>query len=187
MRRLAIVVVAASLAVPGSAWADGGRFRDPDEQPFCETSDPCPDDDYIDFDKVTYGHGPTERVLRHGVHTRKGWKTKDMGGAHGVTIYFVFDTDGDPEGERTLRMRRKDGELRGRMFRGKHLSKKVGGRLHVWRPDRRSIKVRFPVRLLGEDVDSYRWRAGWYQRGVACPGSCHTDSAPHNGWFEHNL
>ncbi len=181
------MVLAAAMLAPGTAGADGGRFRDADEQPFCESPDPCPDTDYIDFDRVTFGHGPKARVLQHGIRTRERWKTKDMGGRHGVTIYLELDVDGDRASERLLRMRRKDGELWARMFRGKDYRKEIGPALRVWRPDRRSIKVRFPLRLLGDGVDRYRWRAGWTQRGVACPGSCHTDFAPRRGWFEHRL
>ena len=187
MRTAVVTLVAALLALPAPAAADGGRFRDPDEKPFCESPDPCPDTDYIDFDRVSYGHGRTAGLLRHGVHTRERFKTKDMGGRHGVTIYFLFETDGDERGERMLRVRRKDGKLSGRMFRGKYFFKKVGGRVRVWRPDRRSLKVRFPLRLLGDDLERYRWSASWYNRRIACPGSCHSDYAPHNGWFTHRL
>lgn len=187
MNKLGLVVLAAVLLVPGYARADGGRFRDPDEQPFCESPDPCPDTDYIDFRKVTYGHGRNDRLLRHGIHTRERWKTRDMGGRHGVTIYLEIDVDGDRAAERMVRMRRKDGELWARMFRGKRFREKVGAELRVWRPNRRSIKVRFPLRLLGHDLERYRWSAGWHNRAVACTGSCHTDSAPHRGWYEHRL
>jgi hypothetical protein len=187
VKKLGSILVAAALLVPTQALADGGRFRDPDEQPFCETPDPCPDTDYIDFRKVTYGHGRSAGILRHGIVTRERWKTKDMGGPHGVTIYLELDVDGDRTAERMLRMRRKDGELRARMFRGKHLRKAIGGSLRVWRPNQRSIKVRFPLRLLGDDLDRYRWSAGWYNRNVGCAGSCHTDYAPHRGRFEHRL
>lgn len=187
MRRLASVMLCAALLVPGAAWADGDRFRDPDEQPFCESPDPCPDSDYIDFDRASHGHGPTDRVLQHGLHTRERWKTKDMGGRHGVTIYFDFDVNDNKSPDRRLRIRRKDGELLAQMYRGKYFRKKIGEPVRAWRPDRRSIKVRFRVRLLGDDVDGYRWRASWYNRALACPGSCHSDSAPHRGWFEHTL
>lgn len=187
MRRLALVVLASSLLVPGSAWADGGRFRDPDEQPFCESPDPCPDTDYIDFDRVTFGHGRTHRELRHGLHTRERWKTRDMGGRHGVTIYFDFDTNDNRSPDRRLRVRRKHGELLAQMYRGKYFRKKLGGPLRVWRPDRRSIKIRFPVRLLGKGLEDYGWQAGWYNRRLNCPGSCHSDYAPRRGWFEHTL
>lgn len=187
MRKLALVALAALLLAPGLAQADGGRFRDPDEQPFCEGPGSCTDTDYLDFSRATFGHGRTARVLQHGLKTRERWKTKDMGGRHGVTISFDFDTDGDRGVERRLRVRRKNGELRARMFRGRYLRKRVGGDLGVWRPDRRSIKARFPRRLLGDDLDRYRWRAGWHQRGVACPGSCHTDYVPDRGWYEHRL
>jgi hypothetical protein len=104
-----------------------------------------------------------------------------------VTIHISFDTDGDRRAERAVKMRRKDGELWAHVFRGKHLRKKVGDPLRVWRPNRRSIKVELPVRLLGDDLDRYRWRAGWGNRALACAGSCHTDYAPHRGWFEHRL
>lgn len=187
MKKLGLVVLASLLVFPGHALADGGGFRDPDEQPFCESPGPCPDSDYIDFRRATYGHGRKAGVVRHGLHTREPWKTKDMGGPHGVTIYLELDVDGDRAAERMVRMRRKDGELWARMFRGKHHRKRIGGGLRVWRPNRRSIKVRFPLRLLGDDLDRYRWRAGWYNRELGCAGSCHSDYAPHRGWFEHRL
>ncbi|HEX2296871.1 MAG TPA: hypothetical protein VHN37_16380 [Actinomycetota bacterium] len=76
---------------------------------------------------------------------------------------------------------------RGRMFRGKFKDIKVHGRVGAWRPDRKTLKVSFSVASLGDDVDRYRWQAGWYKRSVYCPGSCHEDHAPHQGWFEHRL
>lgn len=183
MRRL-VLFAAAALLAPVPALADGATFRDGDEQPFCEEPGDCPDNDYMDFRRVTSGHGGG---LRHGLRTMKRWKTKELGGPHGVTIYVDFDVDGDRRVEREVRVRRKHGELQARMFRGRYLRKEVEGRLVAWRPDRRSLKVRFPAGLLGDDVESYRWRVFWAQRDLACTGSCHTDSAPDQGWYEHTL
>lgn len=181
-----LAALALLVGAPAPAAADGGAFKDPDEKPFCEAPDPCPDTDYMDFRRVTFGHGDRPRVLRHGIETRKRWKTKELGGRNGVTIYFQLNTDDDARAERVLRVRRKDGELWGRVFRGKYYRKEVG-RAHVWRPDRRSLKVRFHRRLLGEGVARYRWSVHWSNRDTACPGSCHVDFAPHRGWYEHRL
>lgn len=185
VKRIALLT-AALLAAATPALAGGGAFRDGDEQPFCETGD-CDDTDYMDFRRLTFGHGRSESVVRHGIRTLKRWKTKELGGRHGVTIHVHLDTDGDERVERSLRIRRKHGSLWAGMFRGKHLRKSVGGRIRVWRPDRRSVKVRFPVRMLGDEVRRYRWRVWWAQRALACPGSCSTDSAPDRGWYEHRL
>lgn len=186
VRKLA-AVAAAFLLTPVPAPADGGAFRDGDEQPFCESPGDCPDDDYIDFRRVTFGHGRRPALVRHGIRTMKRWKTKDLGGPHGVTFFFHLDTDGDRGVERALRVRRKNGHLWGGMFRGKHLRRHVRGRVEVWRPDRRSLEVRFPVRMLGDDVERYRWQVSWAQRQIGCPGSCHSDHAPGRGWYEHRL
>jgi hypothetical protein len=188
MRKLVTPAVAALLLLPASAAADGGAFRDPDEQPFCENpDDPCPDGDFMDFRRLTFGHERPARALRHGIETSKRWKTKRLGGKHGVSIYVDFNTDDDRHMERGLEIRRKDGELWAGMFRGKYHRKRVPGRVRVWRPDRRSVKVRFPKRLLGDDVDGYRWVVWRARRGVYCPGSCHTDFAPNRGTYEHRL
>ena len=187
VKRLALVVAALLLA-PVAALADGDAFHDGDEQPFCEDPNAeCPDDDYMDFRRATFGHGKTRSVVRHGVRTMKRWKTKDLGGRHGVTIYVHLNTDDDGRVERSLRIRRKHGELRGRMFRGKYFDKRVHGSVRVWRPDGRSIKVVFRVRMLGDDVDAYRWGVSWARRGIGCLGSCHSDHAPDEGWYRHRL
>ena len=185
--RPALLAIALVLCLPASAVADGGAFKDPDEQPFCESPDPCPDTDYMDFRRATFGHADRPRMLRHGIETRKRWKTRDLGGRHGVTIYFELNTDDDRRAERSLRVRRKKGELWARIFRGRYHRKRVRGPVRVWRPDRRSLKVRFHARLLGDDIDRYRWAVFWSNRDVYCPGSCHQDFAPHRGWYEHRL
>ena len=187
MRKQAMLLALIVVLLPSSASADGATFRDPDEQPFCESTGPCPDTDYMDFRRLTQGHGRTPRVLRHGIRTLERWKTKRLGGRHGTTIAIDFNTDDDGGTERGIRIRRKDGELTARMFRGKYLRKPVDGRIAVWRPDRRSVKVRFHARVLGAGVDEYRWRVYWWDRGVGCTGSCSTDFAPGRGWFEHVL
>lgn len=183
--RPALLAIALVLCLPAPAGANGGGSRDPDEQPFCESGD-CPDTDYMDFRRASFGHADGRR-LQHGIATRERWKTKELGGRHGVTIYFDFSTDDDARIERLLRVRRWNGELRGRMFRGKYHRKRVPGAIRVWRPDRRSVKVRFPARLLGDGVEQYGWRVHWSNRRVACAGSCHTDFAPNRGWYEHRL
>lgn len=185
MKKLAPLIVAL-LVSAAPALADGGAFRDGDEQPFCETGG-CGDSDYMDFRRLTFGHGRNESVVRHGVRTIERWKTKVLGGRHGVTIHVHLNTDDDWRAERSLRIRRKHGELWAGMFRGKYLRKRVAGRVRVWRPDRRSVKVRFDVRMLGDDLERYRWNVSWAQRDIACPGSCSTDTAPDRGWFEHRL
>lgn len=183
-----MLLVAAALVLPVvPAAADSGTFRDPEEQPFCESPDPCPDDDYMDFRRLTFGHGDSGRTLRHGFYTEKRWKTRRLGGRHGTTIDITFNTDRDQRGERSIEIRRKDGELQARMFRGRYLLKPIPGDIRVWRPDRRSVKVAFAPRLLGERVRRYRWYVVWYDRGLACPGSCGNDFAPNKGWYEHRL
>ena len=187
MKRAALLLVLALGLAPVPAAADGDAFRDPDEQPFCESPGPCPDGDYMDFRRVAHGHGKAPGTLRHGIETRLRWRTKTLGGRHGTTIAIDFDTDGDRGVERQLRIRRKAGELVARMLRGKFQDKEVPGRVEVWRPDHRSVKVRFRAGLLGADVAEYRWRAHWWDRGLACPGSCHTDYAPNKGWYGHEF
>lgn len=187
MRKLGILAVAALLSFPAPAAADGGAFRDPDEQPFCEGGDPCPDGDFIDFRRLTFGHERPARALRHGIETRKRWKTKWLGGRHGVSIYIDFNTDDDRRMERGLEIRRKDGKLWAGMFRGRYHRKRVPGRVRVWRPDRRSVKVRFGKGLLRDELDGYRWTVWWANRDVVCPGSCSIDHAPNRGRYEHRL
>lgn len=186
MRKLGAFALATLLLLPGSAAADGGAFRDPDEHPFCE-SGPCPDRDYMDFRRLTFGHGRKAGTVRHGIETRKRWKTKWLGGRHGISFYVELNTDDDRRFERQLRIRRKNGELWAAVFRGKYHRKRVPGHVRVWRPGRRSVKVRFATRLLGDDVDRYRWYVWWANRDVVCPGSCSEDHAPDRGAYEHRL
>lgn len=187
MNRAVAVVVAALLMVPVHAHADQGSLRDPDEKPECEMQDPCDDTDYMDFRRVSFGHGETSHRIRHGLETRKPWKAKRLGGRFGTTLAFEFNLDGDRRPERQLRIRRREGKLRAAVFRGERWRKRVRGWVHVWRPDRRSARVEFDSRLLGEGVDSYRWRATWWQRYAGCIGSCGYDVAPRRGWVTHSL
>jgi hypothetical protein len=184
--RLLLVLLAALMLPVVPAAADGGAFRDPEEEPFCEGPGECPDNDYMDFRRLTYGHGDAGKTLRHGVYTLKRWKTRRLGGRHGTSITIRFDTDGDRLPERRLEIRRKDGELWAGMFRGKDLLKPVRGEVRVWRPNRRSVKVAFRPALLDERV-RYRWYVEWSDRGLACAGSCQSDHAPQRGWFTHEL
>lgn len=184
---VAVAVMVAVAATVGIAGAGQASFKDPDEKPFCEGGD-CPDTDYMDFRRATQGHGAKPRQLRHGVHTYKRWKTKVLGGRRGTTIVIYFDVNGKNRPERQVKIRRKDGKLWAAMFRGRpYFRRRIPGRVLVWRPDRRSIKVGFPARLLRDDIDRYRWRIEWWARNTVCPGSCHDDWAPNRGWYEHRL
>lgn len=185
MKKLVLLLVVALVVPVAPAAADGGSFRDPEEEPFCEAGD-CPDNDYMDFRKVTHGHGNDGKSLRHGIYTARRWKTKRLGGRHGTSITIRFDTDGDRRPERRLEIRRKDGELWAGMFRGRNLLRPVPGNIRVWRPSRRSVKVAFDPALLDERV-RYRWYVDWSDRDIACAGSCHSDQAPQRGWFTHEL
>ncbi len=187
MKRTALILAVAFLLLPAQVRADGGSFRDPDEEPGCETKDPCDDSDYMDFRRVTFGHADASEQLRHGLETRRRWKTKRLGGRYGTTLAFDFNLDGDRRQERQLRIRRRDGQLRAGMFRGERWHKRVRGDVRVWRPDRRSVKVQFHVRLLRNGIASYRWRAVWWPRYAGCISTCGFDVAPGRGWFRHEL
>jgi hypothetical protein len=165
--------------------ADQQGFRDGDEQPFCESPGPCPDSDYMDFRWLTQGHGDDSRRLRQGVRTAERWRTGDLDGRHGTTFAFDFDTDEHGDVDLQLRVRRKDGRWRAYFYSGKYFGRHVPGKVNVWRPGRRSLKVGFSADVLGDAVGFYRWRVAEYQRGVGCAGSCHSDDAPDSGWYEH--
>ena len=169
--------------------ANEAAFRDGDEQPFCEGDPDCPDDNYMDFRRLSQGHGTEHRNIRHGIRTLKRWPTRDLGGPHGVSFLIGFDIDGDAGREREIRIRRKDGHLWAGMFKGRGFWKRtpVPGHIRVWRPTRFSVKVGFATDLLAEGLDKYRWSVSWGLRKAGCTGSCESDDAPNRGWYTHRL
>ena len=187
MKRFCFVLAVVSALSVGSATADEAIFRDRDEQPFCEGPGPCPDGDYMDFRRLTQGHGEQPRRVRHGLRTAERWRSRALEGRHGTTIVFEFETDRYGDADMQLRVRRKDGRWRAYLYEGKYFFRHVPGKVRVWRPGRRSLKVGFSADLLRDGIRRYRWTAWHYDRNLACPGSCHTDHAPDRGWYEHQV
>ena len=187
MKRLSFLVALLMLISVAPTHADEAVFRDGDEQPFCESPGPCPDGDYMDFRRLTQGHGRQERRIRHGLRTAEPWPSRALDGRHGTTFAFDFDTDGYGDVDAQLRVRRKDGRWRAYLYKGKYFGRHIPGKVKVWRPGRRSLKVGFSADLLGDGIGRYRWRVDEYERNLTCPGSCHSDSAPDRGWYEHTV
>ena len=188
VKRALLLAIALSLLVgPPSARGDTHTFRDGDEEPFCESPDPCPDTNFMDFRRVMVGHGKVRGTVRHGVRTHRRWRTRVLGGRYGVTIYLEINLEGGRRPEKMIRIRRKDGALWAQMFEGNWWLHRVPGSVGVWRPTRRSLKIAFDRDMLGEDVDRYGWSFSWGNRRTACPGSCHNDWAPDKGEYVHRL
>jgi hypothetical protein len=182
------------LIVPDAARADTRRYRDQDEVPSCPGDSACSDDDFMDFRRVMHGHGNTHRRVRHGIRTVRPWDTGVLGGQRGVTIAIHFNLDRDPAWERQLRIRRVHGRLWAGLFKGYKDATRIPGKVRIWRPDQRSVRVAFHLDALKDGLTRYRWKATWWQRGPYCPESegCYQDDAPDQGlftryWYVHRL
>lgn len=72
-----------------------------------------------------------------------------------------------------------DGQLVGKMRRGKEPSITTIGRVRVWRPDRHSVTIAFPRRYLGRNLTSYHWGATTSyedERSARCAGDPDADN-----------
>ena len=169
------VVIAALLLASGatSALADGKRVRDRNDTR-----------GVLDIATVSHGHRRTstgERRLVHTIRLREAWPVKKLGHEAFALIYFELKGNPDSPPERTVQIEYEKGRLVARMFDllvdpSRHL-----GRVALWRPDWRTLRVSFPKSLLREGLQRYKWNAVTFVekgRGV-CPrtGGC-VDWAP---------
>lgn len=130
-----------------------------------------------------------ERLIRHRIATFKAWPVRLLADG-GTEIDFLFRTNGDSHDDAQITVDFRRGRLVARM-RNLNSGKSLG-RVHVWRPNRRSVSVAFPKKGLG---GSYRWYAvtSFHHDGsercgtvsdvsVRCP-----DRVPNRGYVAHSV
>ena len=100
-----------------------------------------------------------------------------------------LDARGDGHFEHYALVRSVGTGMRAELFRNrKRKSDYRIGSLNVWRPDRRSVSVRIPLRKLrvGDNRAYYRWFVQTLMTGQACPRVC-IDRAPNQGAIQQPL
>ncbi len=134
---------------------------------------------FLDIASVKQQHDQLEDGrwrIRHTITMHDPWSSRWLfrSGCGHLAIYID-----DPA--RHISFFRRRGELRARLDRR---------RLPVWRPDRRSITVRVPPRLIAGEDNTYRWRARslatqepWCEAG----SSGWEDHSPSERWIRHDL
>ncbi len=165
----AAAVVAAALSFAPGALADRRSVADEVD----ERAAP------LDIASIGHGHDARGRLV-HRVAIRQPWRLRALRPGRGE-LALLFDVDGrlvggHPRFERALVIETRSGRLHAEM-RGRRNHQRVLGRVKVWRPDNRTVKVAFPKALLRRGLAEYHWFArtlvyeGEYIRGGdAAPG-----------------
>lgn len=142
----------------------------------------------MDIGKAVHSHtriGERPRLLAHKMVAQTPFSTSVFE-EESLEVRFNFDTSGEPAAERSVVVSlAPDGSLIADMYRGgapdEPRFRDASDWLHfvmVWRPSDRSLKIGFPKKRLGPDVQSYRWRAEVY--GPAYKDFCGTsEDEPH--------
>ena len=123
-------------------------------------------DGYMFLDIAEVAHRHDGRSLVHRITTHQGWAEDDLD--NGSRILFKCSFDGDHQAEREIRVDVENGELSAVMYSG------AGRRLRevkLTRPNQRSVRVRFPRRLLEPGIDRYVWRAKTIAHGCDDPNT----------------
>lgn len=151
IRTIFLVVAALSAsALAGPAHADTKRFRDGND-----VRGP------LDIETVAHGHrtaGDGGTRLVHTVRLRRSWPVAKLG--KDAYLVLAIDLRGHRAGrpERTLQVEAEHGELVARMYDTLTKSERHLGRVALWQPDRRTLRVSFPTSLLRDGLGRYRWR-----------------------------
>ena len=181
-RAAALAAAAAALALSASTAADTVSVRDEADARAAP----------LDIASVGHGHDARGRLV-HRVTMQAAWRLEALRPGRGeLTIPFDLDgkfVDGHPSVERAVFIAFRSGRLRAVMRGGPGLERVVG-RVPVWRPNNRTVKVAVPTALLGRRLTAYYWFAstlvysGEHIRGGdAAPGP--TASIPTT--IEHSL
>ena len=151
-------LMTALILMPGvPAKADIGGANDPQE-------------DFLFLDIAEISHRHDGRALLHRVTTYEDWATDDLDNRS--KILFKFSFDDDSYDEREVRVDVEDGVLSAVMYSG--ANKRIA-EVDVSRPDARSVRIRFPSRLLEPGIERYTWRTKTIAHGCEDPN---TDTNP---------
>lgn len=135
---------------PSPAMADRGRVHDPNDTP-----------GILDVKSIAQRHRGARRLL-HTARTFRAWKTRELprNQENYLGFYFYDGTD-DSEADRFVWVRRsRHRGLTAKMYRPlTHPNGEFLGRVRVWRPGHRSVRISLRPRQLGRALsDGYRWR-----------------------------
>ena len=113
----------------------------------------------LDIASIGHGHDPRGRLV-HRVTMQDSWRLRALRPRRGeLALLFDLDgklIDGHPEFERAIVIWTSGGRLRAQM-RG--VRSQVLGRVKVWRPNNRTVKVAFRKALLRRGLAEYHWFA----------------------------
>lgn len=172
--RIAVLSLALVLVVPLPVAADVVTRSDG------RASDNGP----LDIKNVSHGH--RDPRLIHTLKTYEPWRNRALrNGSSWISLLFDRRSS-SLDDDRYLRI--DYSEQRGLYARmttlGTHGPGEFIGRVDVWRPGRRAVRVRFPKRFLGRSVGRYEWRAiTSYEDGDTC--SSNPDSADQGGCIDY--
>jgi hypothetical protein len=113
----------------------------------------------LDIASIGHGHDARGRLV-HTVRMRESWRLRALRPGRGE-LALLFDLDGElinghPQFERAVVIWTSGGRLRAEM-RGRR--NQVLGRVNVWRPNDRTVKVAFRQALLRRRLAEYHWFA----------------------------
>ena len=151
---LGAIVVALLVLLPTTAWGHTQTRLDPDDTP-----------GPLDLVVARHSHRTTDSggiVLRFRAVTYETWEDSVLEGPGGFAVEFNLP-GGDPVDRCLLISRREVSpgvfRLQGSMFkRCIFFEELVGITKNVSRPDEHSLRISLPIRFLGKNVHSYRWR-----------------------------
>ena len=152
----------------GIAKADSDRMTDPNDAR-----------GRLDIASISHGHADDR--IRHRLRTQEGWTQDGMGRRSHILVWI--STDRDQESERRISIVRQGGRLHAEMevysAEGDSAGVRPLAEVPVNKPDRRTVVVLFRPRLLGREVDRYRWSAttAYQKRGNkhCSERMCHDD------------
>lgn len=147
MRRAGFALLTATLlcaAFVPAARADRARLRDGND-----ARGP------LDIARISHGHRGNRLV--HTIRLRGPWPAKKL--RHRGFAHVYFELRGHPGNppERTVQIVYERGELVARMYNSLGDPPRHVRRVALRRPDRRTVRVLFPAKLLRRGLQRYKW------------------------------
>lgn len=175
-RALAVLIVALVVGMTTPAAADSRRVVDGNDV-----------GGFLDVRSMTHGHGDDGR-LRHKVVTHDSWGSRRLQRDCG-SLELVFMRPG--RSHRAVRVF-YDGGLKAEMVDYGGDEPRVIGMVKVRRPNRQTVVVVFKRRMLGADLDTYRWGVVTETYRGGCPSppgdpQIFRDFAPDDTHLRHRL
>ncbi|MDQ4025055.1 MAG: hypothetical protein M3217_06150 [Actinomycetota bacterium] len=153
-RRIAFVLLAALLlpaAVVPAVQADGRGLVDGDDIR-----------EGLDIARVSHGHRASSdgaRLLVHSIRLYRAWPVKRLQDQAFTVLNFDLRGRRGEDPERRVQILSEDGKLVARMFDMTAEPPAHLGRVGLRLPDRRTLRVVFPTRLLRRGLERYKWNA----------------------------